>query len=138
MSTELIEDPKTCDDFCRNVALLAAELGVNNKMLGLVLPNLTPSRVSRIVRDHKADTQFAMDIQYAYHVLLEAKLRGALPITPRSSTPTIILLIADMIVAETKFAIMTEQHGNPYFDDADDLSVYEAIVAKTRKAITSD
>lgn len=123
-------DPQTVEEYGQNIEELCETLGVNLKTLSIVLPNLSSSRISRLVREHKASPEFAMDIQYAYDVLLEAHLRDALPVSPRTRTPAVLKLIADMIVAETKFAIMTEQHGNPGFDDADDLAIYQAIVEK--------
>lgn len=123
-------DPNTIEEYAENIAELADGLGINNKTLAIVLPNMSTSRISRLVKEHKAGPEFAMDIQYAYDVLLEAHIRGALPVSPRTRTPAVLKLIADMIVAETKFAIMTEQHGNPGFDDADDLVTYQAIAEK--------
>lgn len=123
-------DPQTIEEYGENIAELADSLGINNKTLAIVLPNMSTSRIGRLVKEFKAGPEFAMDLQYAYDVLLEAHTRGALPVSPRTKTPAILKLIVDMIIAETKFAIMTEQHGNPRFDDADDLATYMAIAEK--------
>lgn len=123
-------DPNTITEYAENISELAESLAINNKMLGIVLPNMSASRISRLVKDHKAGPEFAMDIQYAYDVLLEAHMRGALPVSPRTRTPAVLKLVADMIIAETKFAITTEQFGNPGFEGADDLATYQAISEK--------
>lgn len=123
-------DPQTIEEYGENISELADALGINNKTLAIVLPHMSTSRIGRLVKEFKAGPEFAMDLQYAYDVLLEAKTRGALPVSPRTKTPAVLKLIADMIIAETKFAIMTEQHGNPGFDDADDLATYIAIAEK--------
>lgn len=132
MSKALHTDPQDTTEFCENIATLAEMLGVNNKTLGIVLPNMSQSRISRLLREFKIDPAFSFEIQTAYDILLEAHLRNVLPVSPRSMTPAILQLIADMIVAETKFAIMTEVHGNPGFESANDLMGYEAIVKKAK------
>lgn len=123
-------DPNTITEYCDNIAELAEQQGINNKTLAIVLPTMSTSRISRLVKERTAGTEFAMELQYAYDVLLEAHLRDALPVSPRSKTPAILKLIADMMIGETKYAIMTEQFESPDLSDADDLAAYEAITEK--------
>lgn len=93
----------TLDEMSAHAEELAKKLGINNKQLGILLPEMSASQIGRMINKHKVDPKFDECLTFGIELLEFMDERALLPVAPKSQYPAIFQLAADYMLVERKY-----------------------------------
>ncbi|PHM52120.1 MULTISPECIES: hypothetical protein [Xenorhabdus] len=101
---------------------LAVKLGINNKTLGYLLPNMSASQIGRLVNASAYQAKYTDEVRLAIMVLTEIDAVGALPCSPKTVYPNILLAFAEKVQTALKYKYTLEElkHDSTWANDLSD------------------